>query len=279
MRLTRFLASLFIATVTLPAFAQGDNQPSPSLDKAPAAGVQWTQIQDLNPNATATNRPIKQKWAVVIGTAKFQESRLNGMDDRMDEAARNFSAYLTDPNGGRFPETHVKTLINSSATRQNILNNLGKGWLGSLAGPDDLVVVFVSTKGFPTTEGGTYLSAYDCALDNVYSTCISMQTMMDTLKQDVKTDRIVMVLEAPYSGAAELTSGAKALFNGSNIDLAKVALGKGYIILSSSRPDQMTWGNSFSTNLIKALKSGNGMISLNEAFEQARVATNSEPPS
>lgn len=247
-----------------------------TLDKAPAAGVEWTKIQDLNPNATATNRPIKQKWAVVIGTAKFQESRLNGMDDRMDEAARNFSTYLTDPNGGRFPASHVKTLINSSATRQNILNDLGKGWLGSLAGPDDLVVVFISTKGFPTTEGGTYLSAYDCALDNVYSTCVSMQTLMDTLKQNVKTDRIVMVLEAPYSGAAELTSGAKALFNGSNIDLNKVALGKGYIILSSSRPDQMTWGNSFSTNLIKALRSGNGLTSLNEAFEQARAATEND---
>jgi hypothetical protein len=116
---------------------------------APAKGVEWTTIQDLNPNATATNRPINQKWAVVIGTAKFKESRLNGMDSKMDIGARNFAAYLKDPNAGRFPESHVKTLINAEATRQNILANLGKGWLGSLAGPDDLVVVFISTAGFP----------------------------------------------------------------------------------------------------------------------------------
>lgn len=243
---------------------------------APAKGVEWTTIQDLNPNATATNRPINQKWAVVIGTAKFKESRLNGMDSKMDIGARNFAAYLKDPNAGRFPETHVKTLINAEATRQNILANLGKGWLGSLAGPDDLVVVFISTAGFPTTDGGTYLSAYDCALDNVYSTCISMQNLMDTLKQEVKTDRIVMILEAPYSGAAELTVGAKAMFKGKGIDPEKVVLGKGYIIMSSSQPDQMTWGNSFSTNLITALKSQDGMVSLQKAFADARLATEND---
>lgn len=249
---------------------------TPDVNKAPASGVEWTKIQDLNPNATSTNRPIKQKWAVVIGAAKFKEKRLEGVDAKMDIAARNFSAYLKDPNAGRFPETHVKTLINSDATRQNIINNLGKGWLGSLAGPDDLVVVFISTHGFPTTDGTTYLSAYDCALDNVYSTCLSMQNLMDTLKKDVKTDRIVMVLESPYSGAAELTAGAKALFMGSNIDLNKVSLGKGYIILTSSKPDQMTWGNSFSNNLIKSLREKDGMPSLNDAFAKARALTESD---
>ena len=105
------------ATVTFLLCGPTARAQNPSLDKAPAAGVEWTKIQDLNPNATATNRPIKQKWAVVVGASKFQESRLNGMDDRMDEAARNFSAYLIDPNGGRFPESHVKTLINSSAMK------------------------------------------------------------------------------------------------------------------------------------------------------------------
>ncbi len=242
----------------------------------PASGVEWTKIQDLNPNATATNRPIRQKWAVVIGAAKFKESRLNGMDSKMDIAARNFAACLKDPNAGRFPESHVKTLINSDATRQNILNNLGKGWLGSLAGPDDLVVVFISTHGFPTTEGSTYLSAYDCALDNVYSTCISMQNLMDTLKQEVKTDRIVMILEAPYSGAAELTAGAKALFKGKAIDTDKVVLGKGYIIMSSSRPDQMTWGNSFSNNLIAAMKANNGLNNLQQVFADAQARTEND---
>jgi tetratricopeptide (TPR) repeat protein len=267
------ISLLALSSVAIPAWAA---PAEPDMSKKPASGVQWTKIQDLNPNATTTNRPIKQKWAVVIGAAKFKESKLDGMDSKMDVAARNFASYLKDPAAGRFPESHVKTLINSDATKQNIINNLGKGWLGSLAGPDDLAVVFISTHGFPTTDGSTYLSAYDCALDNVYSTCLSMQTLMDTLKKDVKTDRIVMILESPYSGAAELTSGAKALFKGSNLDASKVAIGKGYIILTSSKPDQMTWGNSFSNNLIKALRDKDGMQGLTEAFNQARTMTEND---
>ncbi len=279
-RLISLAGSLILTALTPTLAAQNSTTsgaaPEPDLNKAPASGVQWTKIQDLDPHATAGNRPIKQKWAVVIGTAKFREHRLDAPDAKMDAAARNFASYLKDETAGRFPESHVKTLINQEATRQNILNNLGKGWLGSLAGPDDLVVVFISTHGFPTTDGTTYLSAYDCALDNVYSTCISMQSLMKTLKENVNTDRIVMVLEAPYSGAAELTEGAKTAYPKASVDSSKVNLGKGYIILTSSKPDQMTWGSSFSSNLIKALKENDGMAPLTTAFQKARELTEQE---
>ncbi|MFN8553256.1 MAG: tetratricopeptide repeat protein [Candidatus Obscuribacterales bacterium] len=245
---------------------------------SPIPGVEFTKIQDLNPNAKPTNNPIKQKWAVVIGASKFKEKRLDnsGSEVAMDKSAQQFYDYLIDPHGGRFQPDHVKLLINSGATRQNIVSALTSPWLGSLAGPDDLVVVYIATNGFPTTDGSTYLCAYDCAIDNVYSTCISMQTLMDTLRKDVKSQRIMLVLQSCYSGAAELTSGAKALtgtFSGYNIDIDKVALGKGYIILSSSRPDQMTWSDAFSRNLIKALRQQDGLIPLKDAFEMAKKQT------
>lgn len=241
----------------------------------PAPGVEWTTIQDLKPEARATNRPIKQKWAVIVGVGKFKEKRLDyGLN--MDRAASNFYDYAIDPECGRFQKDHVKLLLNSDSTSQNILTSLGKPWLGSLAGPDDLVVVFISTLGFPTTDGSSYLCAYDCALDNVYGTCISIQSLMGTLRQNVKADRILLVLQACYSGNAELNSGAKSLLPSYNLDVEKVNLGKGYIILSSSKPDQMTWGDSFSNNLVSTLRENKGYISLNDAFEKARIKTEQE---
>ena len=146
MLLAETLTLVAALTIALPLACPSACAADDMLDKAPAKGVEWTKIQDLNPNATTTNRPIKQKWAVVIGAARFKESRLNGIDSKMDIGARNFANYLKDDKGGRFPASHVKTLINSEATKQNIMANLGKGWLGSLAGPDDLVVVFISTR-------------------------------------------------------------------------------------------------------------------------------------
>jgi tetratricopeptide (TPR) repeat protein len=245
---------------------------------APAKGVEWTTIEDLKPDARATNRPIKQKWAVVVGLGKFKEKRLDyGMN--MDKAATAFYDYAIDPQCGRFQKDHVRLLLNNESTSQNIMSTLGKPWLGSLAGPDDLVVVFISTLGFPTTDGGSYLCAYDCALDNVYGTCMSIQNLMSTLKQNVKADRILLVLQACYSGNAELDAGAKSLMKSYNLDIDKVNLGKGYIILSSSRPDQMTWGDTFSNDLVQALKENNGMVPLKDAFEKARIKTEQDTTS
>jgi len=251
-----------------------------------APGVEWTTFQDLKPNAVAANTPIKQKWAVVIGASKFQEHKLIG-PEQMDAAARDFNDYLLDAHGGRMHPDHVKLLTNSAATRQNIMSTLGSSWLGSLAGPDDLVIVFISTNAFPATDDTTYLCAYDCALDNIYSTCISMQNLMDTLKKYVPSHRILLIVQSAYSGAAELSgakalsgakelTGAKAIFSGYNIDVDKVALGKGYIILSSSQPDQITWGDAFSRNLIAALRLQDGLINLQDAFAIARRKTETE---
>jgi Flp pilus assembly protein TadD len=219
---------------------------------------------------------VKQKWAVVIGTAKFKEKRLNGDEQSMDAAAKQFYDYLLDDQGGRFAPSHVKLLLNSEATRQNIMSTLGHSWLANLAGQDDLVVVFIATSSFATTDGGTYLCAHDCALDNIYSTCISMQDLMGSMRKEIKSDRILLVLQACYSGAAKLDTGAKALFSGYNIDLDRVVLGKGYVILSSSGSDEITWNDVFSRHLVQALRQQNGLIKLQDAFMEARKATEEE---
>lgn len=270
-----FLSSLMaLATLTFsfPIAAIAADTTSLPVPEGPGQGIQFTQMQDINPNS-ATNRPVKQKWAVVVGIANFAEKRLIGDDLVMDKAAHNFYKYLIDPNGGRFDKEHVRLLVNTSATRANVLNTIGEKWLGQLAGPDDLVVVFMATEAFPMIEGGTFLAAYDAALTNVYGTCFSMQDLMTTLKKNVKTDRVVLVLESKYSGAASLESGAKALFHGFNIDLDKVVMGKGNIILSSSRPNEETYGDDFSSSLIECLRAQNGLVPLNEAFTKAKEMT------
>ena len=96
---------------------------------------------------------------------------------------------------------------------------------------------------------------------------------MSGLRKDVRADRILLVLQACYSGAAELNSGAKALYSGYNIDLEKVVLGKGYVILSSSGPDEITYDDSFSRHLVESLRQQNGLIPLRSAFASSQKAT------
>jgi tetratricopeptide (TPR) repeat protein len=268
------LATVTAAAARVPAWCEATKDMP--LNTVP--GIEFTKIQDLDPKARGQNRLIKQKWAVVIGTSKFKEGRLAPAEaGDMGQSAREFCEYLIDPHGGRFDRNHVRLLIDASAARQSIMTALGPSFLGNAVGADDLVVVFIATSAFPTTDGNTYLCAYDCALDNIYGTCISMQTLMSELKQNVHCDRIVLVLQAAYSGAAELESGAKSLGSKSyNLDLDKVMLGNGFIILSSSQPNEMTWSSAFSKNLTNALRQEDGLISLNKAFAIAKQKTETE---
>ncbi len=270
---------LVMSTTNLSAWSQAAKDAPPNT----VPGIEFTKIQDLNPNARGTNRPIKQKWAVVIGASKFKEGRLTPTEaSDMALSAKEFGEYLVDPHGGRFERNHVKLLLDAGAPRQSIMTALGPNFLGNAVGPDDLVVVYIATSGFPTTDGNTYLCTYDCALDNIYGTCISMQTLMSTLKQNVHSDRILLVLQAAYSGAAELDAGAKSLGQppkSYNLDLGKVLLGNGFIILSSSQPNEITWSTAFSKNLTSALRQEDGLISLNKAFSIAKEKTESETAS
>ncbi|MBX9670581.1 MAG: tetratricopeptide repeat protein [Candidatus Obscuribacterales bacterium] len=274
---TQRLSALLMATIIAPSWAQENN-----LAPGAVPGIEFTKIQDLNPNSQSTNRPVKQKWAVVIGASKFKEGRLapGGSEaSGMAQSAREFSEYLSDPKGGRFDKDHIKVLLDANASRQNIMTALGS-FLGNV-GKDDLVVVFVATSAFPTTDGNTYLCAYDCALDNIYGTCISMQTLMSTLKQSVPSDRIVLILQSAYSGAADLESGAKSLTptQSYNLDLNKVVLGNGFIIMSSSQPNEITWSSAFSRNLTSALRQEGGLVSIEKAFAIAKQKTEAETSS
>ena len=272
------IAGMFF-TLSVNVYAQILQSPAEQTSSPKCKLPEFTQIQDLNPNTTSANQPMRQKWAVVIGISKFKDSSLNNNSSN-ERAARDFQKYLVDPQYGRFSPDHVRLLTNETASQQNILSSLGPAWLGAAAGKDDLVVVFVATNGFPTTEGETYLCSYNCALDNVYSTCVSMRGLMQQLKNNVKADRVVLVLQSCYSGSAELSdlsSGAKSigskLSRTYNVDLDKLMLGKGYVILSSSKPDQLTLGDAFSANLISALKQKDGLIPLREAFAKASEGT------
>lgn len=267
------LAMLLSFSFTQTGGAQQKNAMNSLKDVKPVApGIRFTKIQDLNSKKQPENRPVKNKWAVVIGIDKFMEKPLNnGL--HMDRAARDFYNYLVDPAAGRFEPDHVKLLVNNEATRQGVLATIGSSWLGKVAGPDDLVFIFVSTHGFPAADGHTYLCTQNTVLDNIFATGISMRDFMQTLRDTIASDRIVVVLQACYSGAAELKSGAKALFHFYNVDLDKYMLGRGYVILSSSKPNQITWGDIFSRNLIKVLRQDNGLIPINKAFEIARERT------
>lgn len=220
-------------------------------------------------------RPVRNKWALVIGISNFADSDINLRYAAKD--AIDFSNYLlTD---GNFPKQNVKLLTDKDATRENIVKQLGEGWLGRRAGPDDLVVVYVSSHGstaMDKADGVNFLVAYDTQPSALLSTGIPMQWFSQMIKEQVHSNRVVLILDVCHSGAATRGEGKKSLSRSNNFNPDDIPLGAGQSVICSSAPEQVSWESKtypnsvFTKRLIEALKMNGGSANLDNAYEYLR---------
>lgn len=193
------------------------------------------------PESTAKQaRPVRDKWALVIGIADFADPQFQLKYSAKD--AQDFATYLMTEAG--FAPDHVKVLLNKDATKRRILSELGDRWLPRVANPDDLVVLFISSHGSGAeldVGGQNYLLAHDTDVNDLYTTGISMQNLARDIKERVHSDRVVIFLDACHSGATGVTgSGAKGLVR-TGIDVHDLAEGSGQLVIASCKDNQASW--------------------------------------
>lgn len=227
----------------------------------------------------SVNRPVKDKWALVVGISKFDNASLNLKYPSKD--AENFYNYLVKE--GKFAPDHVVLLTDEKATRANILSLLGDNWLPRVANPDDLVVIYISSHGSPAdldVGGLNYIVAHDTNVDSLYATGIPIQDLMRIIKKRVHSDRVVIILDACHSGAA--SPDAKGIFRSGNVDAASVAAGTGQLVIASSKPDQVSWEGKkyedgvFTHYLIESLRLKNNQAKLSEVFQNLKDSVQEE---
>lgn len=224
-------------------------------------------------------RPVKDKWALVVGISKFANPSLNLKYPSKD--ALDLRDFLVKE--ANFAPDHVRVLTDESATRTRILSELGDKWLPFVARPDDLVVVFISTHGSPESldvAGVNYLLAHDTDLDSLYATGIPLQDLMHMVKTRIHSDRVLLVLDACHSGAAGVD--AKGMRRVGNVNADAIAQGTGQLVITSSKPNQVSWeskqaSNSvFTRHLISALRSNGQSTTLGAAFQRLREGVETE---
>ncbi len=221
-----------------------------------------------NPSLTVET-PVYDKWALIVGISKFKDSSINLKYSAKD--ARDFYNFLIRE--GNFAPDHVKMLINEEASRENILSALGDKWLPRVANPNDLVVIYISSHGSPSgmdVGGVNYIVAYDTNKESLFSTGIPMQDLVRIIKGRVHSDRIVLILDACHSGAAN--PDGKAVFHQGNVNVDDIVAGTGQLVISSSQPDQVSWESKgepngvFTKFLIEGLKHNGTKTTLGEAY-------------
>jgi len=240
------------------------------------AQTQQVIIQDST-STPVEETPIDDKWALVVGVSKFENSGIDLKYPAKD--AKDFRDYLI--NEANFRPDHVKLLVNEEATKERVLTELGDKWLPKRAHPNDLVVVYLSTHGSPSSldgEGVNYLVMHNTDPQRLYATGLAVQDLAFALKSRVHAKRSVLIMDACHSGAAD---AAKGLKRDGNVNLEAFPIGTGQMVICSSKPDQVSWESKrydngvFTAQLLKALRA-NSKNSLGDAFKTMQDNVESE---
>ena len=237
--------------------------------------------EDLNkPSPQAQqNRPVKDKCALVIGISKFANPKYN-LEFAAKDARDFYNFLITEAN---FRKDHVLLLLDDKATRTNIMSAFGDNFLPAVCLPDDLVVVYISTHGTPSKRdkgGRNYIVAHDTDTASLYATGVDMNELYRRIKEGVKTDRALIVMDTCFSGAG--VPGAKALNVADNFDAQEVAQGCGHLVITSSSPNERSWESKVSSNsvftkyLLEALRKNSGKIDVKSAFTTAQKSVSWE---
>lgn len=194
---------------------------------------------------TQINRPVTDKWAVVVALSKYKESHMNLKAPKKDAEA--FANFLIEDAG--FAPSHVLRIYDKEATRLNIMDTLEQ--LGQRVRPDDLFVFYANCHGSTTTSRGeNYLLLWDWT--GSYKRQLLMQELSSTLKEKVHSERIVVIVQACHSGYVK--DAARLSPEAVTSDLQ----GIGRIVASACTGEESSWvyssGGIFTRALIPNLR-------------------------
>ncbi len=237
-------------------------------------------IEQLDPAIRPPNR-----FALVIGVADYQDNRIPDLP-ACERDARDLSGILTDASIGLFPTANVTTLLNDAVTRTSVVAAMDE--LARKAGPDDLVVVFFSGHGATDEKGRAYWVMSDTKVDRLRATAMPELEITELLGE-IRTKRLVTIIDACYSASTANVSSTKSL-----LDLSRIYpdfKGDGRVGMTASKGDQLSmvitdkqdpgFGHSaFTYHVIEGLRgnadargNGDGVIELDELWSYVKDRT------
>jgi hypothetical protein len=263
-----------------------------SLGKAKTFGSE-AMDQGLNPfvlatgalSGTLTLGPVREKWALVVGVSKFQDTHVPRLNYPSKDA-QDFASLLKDPQIGRFKPQNVHLVVDSDATTRKIKMELN--WLARNAKSDDLVVVFLASHGSPRNRdiaGVNYIITSDTELgdpgkdpDSLFATALPMVDLSDIVRGRIQARRTAIFLDTCHSGAAAGSSSTNAFGDGnaSREALDRIRQGVGRVIITSGTEKEKSWESQtfhngyFTHYLIEALTRDKGLAPVDKVYAYVR---------
>jgi tetratricopeptide (TPR) repeat protein/uncharacterized caspase-like protein len=144
-------------------------------------------------------------WAVVIGVSNYKNLRSEEQLRFAHRDAEELANFLRSPNGGGFPSTQIKVLLNEEATIAAMRTALGT-WLPRSAEANDVVYIFFAGHGVVEQNSEGYLLAHDSDPQNLYATALPIAELDKIVGERLRSRVAVVIADACHSGKIGLTS-------------------------------------------------------------------------
>ncbi len=213
---------------------------------------------------------IRDKWAVLIGLTKYQDSQIAPLKHTTANLAL-LTKSIKDPNGGRFADDHITTLFDVQATKKYAEYLLTEGWLIKKALPNDLILLYVCGRA-SFTEDDAILFTYESVANSPATTGLSLNALLAEIHRRTQSKNIVCI--ADLSPLTESQTTPRGIWQ--NIaNAAKVT------ILAASVPGQPsyqsnTMGTMFTHYFADGLQTGGGAMSLNDIAQYVCQSTEAD---
>ncbi len=163
--------------------------------------LQPAQAIDIaNPFNKPATQPVRDKWAVIIGIGQFQDPAIPVLRFA-DKSALELSRVLKDPQTGRFAPDHVRVLAGSQASKQAIEDVIAGSGLVKKALPNDLIVLYFSTRIGSGSNGDPFLCASDTLVSEIDSSGVDLKSLLAELRRRVLSKRILCIFDTSPVGA------------------------------------------------------------------------------
>jgi hypothetical protein len=230
-----------------------------------------------------------ERLAVIIGIGNYDAVGIPKLKFTTSDADAIYDVLTTRAG---FKKEHVLLLTDTSATRPTlraIKSALGT-FLARNARPEDTVLIFFAGHGAPEIDLrgqerdglAKYLIPVDADPNDLYATALSMEEI-HTIFSRIEAERIVVFLDACYSGAAGGRTFVSQRAGTRNLTVDELFLdrltnSKGRAIITASRSTEVSielaeLGHGvFTYYLVEGLKGaadrdGDGIVTLQELYE------------
>jgi WD40 repeat protein len=178
---------------------------------------------------------LPKTWAVVIGVSKYANPEWNLK--YADKDAELFYKFLKTKAGGEIPDSRIKLLLNSEATRENILAQVAEKL--EMAHTGERVILYFAAHGMMGGKGELFFLGSNSDPDLIRFTGVPVRDIEDEIQSAVAD--VVVISDACHAGASSGEGFRGLMASEINYQLAQIAgTKKGVVWFSSSTANELS---------------------------------------